>query len=98
MTSRFQHKMVMQELSVLVTKCDIQKALNVMLPAKRHKIGRGDTSGILPKTLCPPGLITDLSDTANTTPEYDEDTFGDDTAREEPVVQELGVKYILGDN
>jgi hypothetical protein len=53
MTSRIQHKTVMQELSVLVTKRDIQKAMNAMLPAKRHKTGRGETSFIHPRTLCP---------------------------------------------
>jgi hypothetical protein len=44
MTSRFQHKTVIQELSVLVTKRDIQKALNAMLPAKRHRTVKGETS------------------------------------------------------
>jgi hypothetical protein len=34
MTSSIQHKTVMQELSVLVTKHDIQKAMNAMLLAK----------------------------------------------------------------
>jgi hypothetical protein len=81
MTSRIQHKTAMQELSVLVTKRDtIQKGVNVMLPAKRHKTGRGETSGILPRHLCPPGLLSGVSDMANTTSNYDEDTFGYDTA------------------
>jgi hypothetical protein len=44
MSSRIQHKSVMQELSVLVTKRDIQKAMNAMLPAKKHKGGGGDKS------------------------------------------------------
>jgi hypothetical protein len=29
---------------------------------------------------------------------HDEDTFGDNTAQEGPLVQEYSMKYILGDN
>jgi hypothetical protein len=91
--------MVMQELSVIVTKRDIQKAMNAMLSDKRHKTGRGQTCSILPsRTLCPSGPITDGCDTANTTSDYDEGTVSDDTAVQEPVVQGLHLKYILGDN
>jgi N12 class adenine-specific DNA methylase len=71
MTSRIQHKMVMQEFSVLVTKHDIQKAMNAMLPAKRHKTGRGETSRIHPRNLCPQGLLTDISDRANPPSDHD---------------------------
>jgi hypothetical protein len=87
MTSRIQHKTAMQELSVLVTKRDIKKAVNAMLPAKSHKTGMGETSGIIPRALCPPELLIDICDMASTTSDYDEDTFGDDTALEEPIVQ-----------
>jgi N12 class adenine-specific DNA methylase len=65
MTSRIQHKTVMQELSVLVTKRDIQKAMNAMLPAKKHKTGRGETSRIQPRTLYLHDH--DISDTAKPT-------------------------------
>jgi hypothetical protein len=102
MTSGIQHKMVMQELSVLVTKHGIQKAMNAMLLAKRHKMGRRETSRIHPRTLCPQGLLTDtstdISDRANPMSDHDEDTFGDDNAQEEPLVQEDSTNYILGDN
>jgi hypothetical protein len=63
MTSRIQHKSVMQELNVLVTKCDIQKATNAMLPAKKHKTGRGETRRIHPRTICLHGLHTDTKAT-----------------------------------
>jgi hypothetical protein len=96
MTSRIQHKTVMQELSVLVTKRDIQKAMNAMLPAKIHKTGRGETSRIHPRTLCLQGLRTEVSDRANPPPVHDEDTFRDYTAQEEPFVQKDSMKYILG--
>jgi hypothetical protein len=97
-TSRIQHKTVMQELSVLVTKSDIQKAMNAMLPAKKHKTGRSETSRIHPRTLCLQGLLTDISDRENPPSFHDEDTFGDDTVQEDPLVQEYSMKYILGDN
>jgi hypothetical protein len=98
MTSRIQHKTVMQELSVLVTKRDIQKAMNAMLPAKRHKTGRGGTSSIHPRTLCAQGLLTDIRDMAEPPSDHDEDTSGDDTAQDESLVQEDSMEYILGDN
>jgi hypothetical protein len=98
MTSRTQHKTAMQELSVLVTKRDIQKAMNAMLPAKKHKTGRGETSHIHPRTLCLQGIRTDVSDRANPLSLHDEDTFGDDTTKEDPLVQEHSMKYILADN
>jgi hypothetical protein len=96
MTSRIQHKTVMKELCVLVTKSDIQKAMNAMLPAKRHKTGRGETSSIHPRTLCTQVLLTDISDRANPPSDHDEDTVGDD-AQEETLVQEDSMEYILGD-
>jgi hypothetical protein len=98
MTSRIQHKTVMQELSVLVTKHNIQKAMNAMLPAKKHKTGRGETSRIHPRTLCLQGLRTDVRDRANPPSVHDENTFGDDTAQEDPLMKEDSMKYILGDN
>jgi hypothetical protein len=72
---------MMQELSVLVTKRDIQKAMNAMLPAKKHKTGRGETSCIHPRTIWLQGLLTDTSDRANPPPVHDEDTVGDYTAQ-----------------
>jgi hypothetical protein len=86
----------MQELSVLVTKRDIQKAMNAMLPAKKHKTVRGETSRIQPTTLYLHDH--DVSDTEDPPSVYGEDTFGDNTAQEDPVVQEDGMKYIIGDN
>jgi hypothetical protein len=97
-SSKFQHKTVMQGLIALVTKCDIQKAMNAIMPTKRRNTGSGQTMGILPITLCPPELINDGSDTANTTSDYDKYTDGDETVGEEPVVQCLCLKYTLGDN
>jgi hypothetical protein len=85
-------------LSVFVTKHDIQKAMNAMLPAKKHKMGRGETSRIHPKTVCLNGLRTDINDRANPPSVHGEDTFGDNTAQEDPLVQEDSMKYILGDN
>jgi hypothetical protein len=98
MTSRIQHKTAMQELSVLVTKCDIQKAMNAMIPAKKHKTGRVETSSIHPRTLYLNVQRTDVSDRANPPSVYGGDTFGDNTAQEDPVVQEDSMTYILGDN
>jgi hypothetical protein len=92
MTSRIQHKTVMQELSVLVTKHDIQKAMNAMLPAKKHKTGRGETSRIHPRTLYLNEQRTDISDRANPPSVYGEDTFGDNTAQDDPVVQKDSMK------
>jgi hypothetical protein len=98
MTSRTQHKTVMQELSYLVTKHDIQKAMNAMLPAKKYKTGRGETSGIHPINIYLQGLLTDVSDRASPPSVHDEDTFGDDNAQEDPLVQKDSMKYILGDD
>jgi hypothetical protein len=98
MTSRIKHKSVMQELSVLVTKRDIQKTINAILPAKKHKTGRGETSRIHPRTLYLYEQRTDVRDRANPPSVYGEDTFGGNTAQEDPVVQEDSMKYILGDN
>jgi hypothetical protein len=78
-SSKFQHKTVMQGLSVLVTNHDIQKSTNAIIPIKTRNTGLVQTMGILPITLCPPELITDRSNTSNTTSEYDEDTVGNDT-------------------
>jgi hypothetical protein len=97
MTSRIQHKSVMQELSVLVTK-RIQKAMNAMLPSKKHKGVRGETSRIHPRTICLDGKLTDVSDRANPPSVYGQDTCSDNTAQEDHVVQEDSMKYILGDN
>jgi hypothetical protein len=85
-------------LSVLVTKRDIQKAMNAMLPAKKTQDGKGERSLIHPRNLCLQGILTDISDRANPPSVHDEDTFGDDTAQEDPLVQEYSMIYILGDN
>jgi hypothetical protein len=98
MTSRIQHILVMQELSVLVTRSDIQKAMYAMLLAKKHKRGRGETSRTHPRTIYLHGLRTDVSDMTNTPSVHGEDTFGDNTAQEDPIVQEDSMQYILGDN
>jgi hypothetical protein len=82
MTSRIQHKTVMQELIV----------------PKKHKTGRGETSRIHPRSICLQGLHTDVGDRANPPSVHDEDTFGDDTAQEDHIVQEDSMTYILGDN
>jgi hypothetical protein len=72
--------------------------MNVMLQAKKYKTGRGETSRIHPRTLYPHKQRTDVSDRANPPSVYGEDTFGDNTAQEDPVVQEDSMEYILGDN
>jgi hypothetical protein len=69
-----------------------------MLPAKKHKRGRGDTSRIHSITICLRGLRNDVRNRANPPSVHGEDTFGDNTAQEEPLIQEDRMKYILGDN
>jgi hypothetical protein len=83
--SKFHHRAVMQKLSALVTKHDNQKSMKAIMPEKRWNIGPGMTMDIHPRTLWPTELVTDGSDTANTTSDYDEDTVGDDTVGEETV-------------
>jgi hypothetical protein len=108
-SSKFHTKTVMQGLSDLVTKGDIQKAMNAIMPAKRRKTEPGLTMGVHPRqkvamsTLCPPEIMTDGSDTANTTLDCDEDTLGGETVGEETMGQETVVrcfclKCTLGDN
>jgi hypothetical protein len=60
--------------------------------------GGGETSRIHPRTICLHGQYTDVSDRENPHSIYGEDTFGDNTAQEDPVVQEDSMKYILGDH
>jgi hypothetical protein len=84
-SSKFHHRMVMQGLSALVTKRDNQKSMKAIMPEKKRNTGPGLTMGIHPRTLCPTELMTNGSDTANTTSDYDEDTVGDETVEEETV-------------
>jgi hypothetical protein len=63
---------------------------------KKHKTGRGETSRIHSRTIYL--HEHDVHDTENPPSVYGEDTFGDNTAQDDPVLQEDSMEYILGDN